>query len=73
MRLRVMVEVLSNWREYVTDEAHLARRGATSFSMTMAACSTSTGTRVYSPILKRWRAPFILEPYIGAKALDVRT
>ena len=69
VRLRVMVEVLSHWSEYVSDDAHLARRGATFLLDADGATlyeHRDTGVLTYSATMPRPLS--FLEPYIGAKA-----
>lgn len=69
VRLRVMVEVLSNWTDYVTDDAHLARRGATFLFDADGSVlyeHRDTGVLTYSKTMARPLS--FLEPYIGAKA-----
>ena len=69
VRLRVMVEVLANWREYVSDDAHLARRGATFLldadGSTLLYEHRDTGVLTYSATMPRPLS--FLEPYIGAE------
>ena len=66
VRLRNMVEVLSRWGEYVSDDAHLAVRGATFVFEDGAAAYEyrERGVLTYSATMPRPLS--FLEPYIGA-------
>ena len=66
-----MVEVLSNWDEYVSDPLHIAMRGATYLFDEEGACLyeyRSKGVLTYSATIRRPLT--FLEPYIGAIALN---
>jgi len=78
VRLRAMAEALGNWNEYVTDESHLAMRGAT-FLLKKA---PDSGEDAWEAVYE-WRSPGVLtysetmprplsflEPYIGELALN---
>lgn len=78
VRLRAMVEALSNWGEYVTDDSHLAMRGAT-FLLERASGAgedgwevayewRSRGVLTYSETMPRPLS--FLQPYIGQLALN---
>ena len=71
VRLRHMVEVLSNWDEYVSSPLHIAMRGATYLFDEEGACLyeyRSKGVLTYSATMRRPLT--FLEPYIGARALN---
>ena len=71
VRLRNMVEVLSNWDMYVSDPTHIAKRGAT-FLFDSDGASLyeykTTGVLTYSNTMSRPLT--FLTPFIGAKALN---
>ena len=69
VRLRNMVEVLSNWNEYVPDDAHLAVRGAT-FILDNKSGNVeyewrTPGVLTYSATMRR--PLMFLEKYIGTE------
>ena len=80
VRLRGMVEVLTNFDEYVPDQRHLAWRGATfllgiqekdkdnTMSPQLLYSHRDTGVLAYSKSMERPLS--FLEPYIGPKALN---
>ena len=68
VRLRNMVEVLSNWNEYVPDDAHLAIRGATYIfdkSGNLEYEWRTPGVLTYSESMRR--PLMFLEKYIGSE------
>ena len=71
VRLRNMVEVLSNWETYVSDPAHIAWRGATYL---FDADGAELYTYQHRGVLTYSRTPSrpltFLAPYIGARALN---
>jgi AhpC/TSA antioxidant enzyme len=71
VRLRVMVEILSNFRDYVPDQKHLHLRGATFIfdeDGELEFEHRDTGVLAYSKTMARPLA--FLQPYIGDKALN---
>lgn len=77
VRLRIMVEVLSNFAEYVPDQRHLALRGATYLfrrekekneAPALVYEHTDTGVLSYSKTMGRPLS--FLEPFIGKRALN---
>jgi hypothetical protein len=72
VRLRVMVEVLTNFNEYVSDQRFLDLRGATYLfdnkSQDVVYEHVDNGVLAYSKTMARPLT--FLEPYIGAKALN---
>ncbi|CAB9529874.1 expressed unknown protein [Seminavis robusta] len=71
VRLRVMVEVLSNFKEYVPDQKHLHLRGATFIfdaDGNLEFEHRDTGVLAYSKTMPRPLT--FLQPYIGSKALN---
>jgi len=72
VRLRVMVEVLSNFQSYVPDQRHLDLRGATFLFKNdderLIYKHIDTGVLSYSPTMSRPIS--FLEPFIGRKALN---
>ena len=69
VRLRHMVEVLSKWSTYVSDESHLAQRGATFLLDAQGATlyqHRDSGVLTFSATMPRPLS--FLEPYIGAQA-----
>lgn len=71
VRLRVMVEVLSNFGEYVPDQRHLHLRGATYIfdrDGKVEYFHRDTGVLAYSKTMPRPLT--FLKPYIGDKALN---
>lgn len=71
VRLRNMVEVLSEWPTYVSDPTHIARRGATYLFDADGALLyeyASRGVLTYSNTMSRPLT--FLAPYLGAKALN---
>ena len=71
VRLRHMVEVLSNWEGYVSDPRHIAYRGATYIFEADGSTSYEyrhPGVLTYSRTMSRPLT--FLTPYIGARALN---
>lgn len=71
VRLRVMVEVLSNWSEYVKNPTHLAQRGATFIfdeGGELVYEWRDRGVLTYSETMPRPLT--FLEPYLGKLAFN---
>jgi len=71
VRLRVMVEVLSNFKEYVPDQKHLHLRGATFLfdsNGKLVYEHRDTGVLSYSATMQRPLS--FLKPFIGEKAMN---
>eukprot|EP00558_Chaetoceros_sp_UNC1202_P000771 CAMPEP_0197258734 /NCGR_PEP_ID=MMETSP1429-20130617/83043_1 /TAXON_ID=49237 /ORGANISM="Chaetoceros sp., Strain UNC1202" /LENGTH=151 /DNA_ID=CAMNT_0042722907 /DNA_START=56 /DNA_END=508 /DNA_ORIENTATION=+ len=70
IRLRIMVEVLTNFSDYVPDQRHLDLRGATFLFKENALVYEHIDTGVLSYSKTMGRPLTFLQPYIGEKALN---